>query len=93
MKLAIAALLNIGDNEYLGFYIYCLGVGMSRFFNFMGKVAEKMLKDHPKAEQSISERIIVESNGTIRANYDNPQVRRDLINEMRKFADFKTEQK
>ena len=70
-----------------------LEVGMSRFFNFMGKVAEKMLKDHPKAEPSISERIIVESNGTTRANYDNLQVRRDLLNEMRKFADFKTEQK
>ena len=37
--------------------------------------------------------MIVESNGVVRANYDNEEVRRDLLREMRKFKDFKVERK
>lgn len=61
---------------------------MVKFFNTVGKAADKILLKRTQPKKIASGRIIVESNGSVRANYDNADVRNDLLNEMRKFVDF-----
>lgn len=55
--------------------------------------ATQRLFGAPQKADTTNARVIVESNGVVRANYDNEEVRRDLLREMRKFEDFKVERK
>ena len=55
--------------------------------------ATRRLFGAPQKADTTNARVIVESNGVVRANYDNEEVRRDLLREMRKVEDFKVERK
>ena len=55
--------------------------------------ATRTLFGTPQKANTTNARVIVESNGVVRANYDNEEVRRDVLREMRKFEDFKVERK
>lgn len=55
--------------------------------------ATRRLFRAPQKADTTNARVIVESNGVVRANYDNEEVRRDLLREMRKFENFKVERK
>ena len=61
-------------------------------FDFSRRATQRLFRAPQKADTT-NARVIVESNGVVRANYDNEEVRRDLLREMRKFENFKVERK
>ncbi|MBK0397540.1 hypothetical protein [Kingella bonacorsii] len=67
------------------------GVDMNLFD--LSRRATRRLFGAPQKADTTHARVIVESNGIVRTNYDNEEVRRDLLREMRKFEDFKVERK
>jgi len=67
---------------------------MTRILTYNREEIEKFIKKYPDTKD-IFEKCgnFLKDNYLILSNYDNEEVRRDLLREMRKFEDFKVERK